>query len=177
MLETEQYEVILLLPHSYLGISAERMKGLKLLGGSFWCEFVSVLPQMCDTFLIGMSRKGRSHEMCQYSPLFAERKGAERYSVRNCFIFWLMSESFIITALIRLITDILINKMLPETALRAQRPLSQSTQITLSSCCSLLGILLEYTSALRREFWCVKTLLINHTDHDMPLLKALLLGH
>lgn len=132
---------------------------------------------MCDTFLIGMSRKGRSCEMCQYSPLFAERKGAERYSVRNCFIFWLMSESFIITALIRLITDILINKMLPETALRARRPLSQSTQITLSSCCSLLGILLEYTSALRREFWCVKTLLINHTDHDMPLLKALLLGH
>lgn len=124
--------------------------------------------------------QGRSHGLCTavpVQPLFAEWKGAESYSVRNCFIFWLMSESFIITALIRLITATLINKMLPETAFRVQHPPSQSTQVTLSRCCSLLKIFLEYTSALRREFWCVKTLLINPTDHDMPLLKALLLGH
>lgn len=44
-------------------------------------------------------------------PLFAERKGAESYPVRNCFIFWLMSESFSVTALIRLITATLVNKM------------------------------------------------------------------
>lgn len=107
-------EVLLLSPHSHLGISEERMKGLKLLGGFFWCEFISVLPQMCGTFLIGMSGKGRSHGRCTAVPVqpwFAERKGAESCSLRNCFIFWLMCESFIITALIRLITGTFLNKM------------------------------------------------------------------
>lgn len=109
-----RYEAIVLSLHSYLGISEEKMKCLKLLGGCFCCEFISMLPQMCDTFLIGMPGKGRSHGRCTampVQPLFAERKGAENYSVRNCFIFWLMSESFIITALIRLITATLVNKM------------------------------------------------------------------
>lgn len=97
-----------------LGISEERMKSLRLLGGSFCREFISVLPQMCDTFSISMSEKGRSHGRCTampVQPLFAERKGAESYPVRNCFIFWLMSESFSVTALIRLITATLVNKM------------------------------------------------------------------
>lgn len=106
--------MILLSPHSYLGISEERMKSLKLLDGSLWREFISMLPQMCDTFWIGMSGRGRSRGMCTampVQPLFAERKGAESYSARNCFIFWLMSESFIVTALIRLIRATLVNKM------------------------------------------------------------------
>lgn len=120
--EQSRCEAILLSPHSHLGISEERMKGLKLLGGSFWCEFTSMLPQTCGTFLTGMSGKGKSRGRCTAipaQPLFAERKGAESYSVRNCFIFWLMNESFIITALIGLITATLLNKMclrlLPES--------------------------------------------------------------
>lgn len=77
MPETEQGGGDPPLTSQFLGISEERMKGLQLLGGSFWCEFISVLPQMCGTFLIGMSGRGRSHGRCTAMPVqpwLAERE-------------------------------------------------------------------------------------------------------
>lgn len=65
------------------------MKGLKLLGGSFCHEFISVLPQICYTFPICKERQlswevhGDASTAAGAHPFLAEREGPECYSVRT----------------------------------------------------------------------------------------------
>lgn len=95
-----RYEMILLSPHSYLGPGNLWRKN-EVFEAPWWV-LVGVSLSQCFP---------KNVTVMPVQPLFTERKGAEGHSRRDCFIFWLMSESFIITALIRVITATLVNKM------------------------------------------------------------------